>query len=429
MPRQTIRLIAGGVRPAVIATILGTCIRCLYHHPRQAQPVHSGGWVKCSWIADVFQIHLRNVKAARRHLTGLGWILTFTTPQRVQNRWGLYTQVCLMWERAALSAATVDAVPACADISSSTVPPPPAFSTRQLPPPPKHLEPLQELKHQKPAPQADDTPPTPIPHPYTQPACGGPTHAGVQKKEKRTQAKTTAPTITHIIPEDLHDTTRLLALFTQAHNTGLIGASDADRLTFVATAEHAYVIGTTNPPGLFAHLIRHKLWHHVTQEDEDLARRRLRDHLYGIPPSFRFPRPLLPPQLPLSPDASLVARLGERLLARRCQGDLFAAARADLPGWTRERWDRAFDELERAATSVAPLPTPPPGPPLLSQDARTVQLLRQDCRRAGFRGDIFPVLHHEYPDWTRERWQQACAELEATSTIPYSRTHQLPIAH
>jgi hypothetical protein len=108
-----------------------------------------------------------------------------------------------------------------------------------------------------------------------------------------------------------------------------------------------------------------------------------------------------------------VARLGERLLSRRCQGDLFAAARADLPGWTRARWDRAFDELEHATTSSIPFPTPAPEPPLLSKNARTVQLLRQDLTRAGFRGEIFPVLHHEYPDWTRERWDKACAELEA----------------
>ena len=220
----------------------------------------------------------------------------------------------------------------------------------------------------------------------------------------------------HIRLEDLHDMHRLLTLFDEACAKQLIRGSDSDRLTFVASAEHAHVIGTTNPPGLFAHLIHRKLWHHVTQEDEDTARRRLRDHLYGAIPRLKLPLPL-PPLPALSPDARLVSRLGERLLERRCQGDLFAAAHADLPGWTRERWDRAFDELERATTSASPpLPTPPV-PPLLSTDARTVQLLRQDLTRAGFRGDIFPVLHHEYPDWSQERWDIACAELEAAHSM------------
>jgi hypothetical protein len=255
-----------------------------------------------------------------------------------------------------------------------------------------------------------------MPHQHPQPAYGGPPHSGVQGKKGRRQAKAADPTITHIIPEDLHNTERLLTLFAQAHTQGLIGTSDADRLTFVATAEHAYAVGTANSPGLFAHLIRHRLWHHVTQEDEDLARRRLRDHLYGAIPYLNLPLPL-PPLPALSPDARLVARLGERLLEHRCQGDLFAAAHADLPGWTPERWDRAFDELERATTSASPpLPTPP-APPLLSTDAHTVQLLRQDLTRAGFRGEIFPVLHHEYPDWTRERWDTACAELAAAHSM------------
>jgi hypothetical protein len=56
---------------------------------------------------------------------------------------------------------------------------------------------------------------------------------------------------------------------------------------------------------------------------------------------------------------------------------------------------------------------------LLSTDARTVQLLRHDLTRAGFHGEIFPVLQHEYPDWTRERWDIACAELEAAHAMPY----------
>jgi hypothetical protein len=35
----------------------------------------------------------------------------------------------------------------------------------------------------------------------------------------------------------------------------LIGKSDSTRLTFLATAEHACVIGSSNPCGLFAALI------------------------------------------------------------------------------------------------------------------------------------------------------------------------------
>jgi hypothetical protein len=144
MPRRTVRLIAGGLRPAVIATILGTCLRCLYYHPRHAKPVASGGWVTCSWIAEVFHVHLRNVKAARTHLTTLGWLLPCPTPQHVQNRWGRYTQVSLTWERAhtdtAALAAVRDTAPAAATPEGPTVDvaapegPPPQLPPGSLPP-------------------------------------------------------------------------------------------------------------------------------------------------------------------------------------------------------------------------------------------------------------------------------------------------------
>ena len=101
------------------------------------------------------------------------------------------------------------------------------------------------------------------------------------KQGHTTQSPTLPPTLQHIVPEDLRDTARLLALFEQAQRHGLIGPSDSARLTFLATAEHAWVIGSTNPCGLFAALIRRQRWHYVTESDEDAASLRLKQHLYG----------------------------------------------------------------------------------------------------------------------------------------------------
>jgi hypothetical protein len=146
--------------------------------------------------------------------------------------------------------------------------------------------------------------------------------------------------------EDFQDTDRLLALFAQAHSQGLIGKSESHRLTFLATAEHARIIGTNNPCGLLAKLIRRQLWHYVTDSDEDAASTRLKEHLYG-PSHQRSPAPSrTPPEPPaLSKDAFIVRELQREFARRGWQGDLFAWVYHEDPTWSRERWDRATAEL------------------------------------------------------------------------------------
>jgi hypothetical protein len=72
-----------------------------------------------------------------------------------------------------------------------------------------------------------------------------------------------------------------LALYAQAVQAGLIGASEADRLTFVALACHVLRYCPQNAGGLFHCLVTRKRYHVVTQADEDAARHRLKQHLYG----------------------------------------------------------------------------------------------------------------------------------------------------
>lgn len=354
VPRQAVRLIAGGLKTTVIATMVGHLIRCLYYKEHHCL---SGGWCKASWIAEVFRLDLRSIKAARKHLVEIGWLRTFHTPQILCNRWGTYGLISLSWTRSAMDRAEENPAlaPALqAEASAETPPPgsppPPDFSTTQLPPPYKeHIEPLQELKHQKPAQTADPLPPPTLAQ-HTEPASGTPT-SGVQKQEKKnTKIPTTqAPTLRHIVLDDLRDTDRLLALFEQAHGQGLIGKSDSQRLTFLATAEHARVIGSTNPCGLLAELIRRQLWHYVTESDEDAAYKRLKQHLYGRD-AQRRPTPLptatQPPEL--SKDAAIVRHLQMQFGRAGLHGDVFGLVNREDPSWTRERWETAVRELENA---------------------------------------------------------------------------------
>src|SRR5205807_4844903 len=92
------------------------------------------------------------------------------------------------------------------------------------------------------------------------------TSSGVKKQDQEHRKQTTIqpPILRHIVPEDLQDTARLLTLFAQTQTQGLIGKSDSERLTFLALAEHAKVVGSQNPCGLFALLVQRQHWHFVT---------------------------------------------------------------------------------------------------------------------------------------------------------------------
>ena len=157
------------------------------------------------------------------------------------------------------------------------------------------------------------------------------------------------PDLRNVVPEDLKDTGRLLELYEQAVELGLVTESEHDRLRFVAAAEHARIIGTRNPCGLFVRLVRGGLLHFVTYDDEVAASVRIRRHLYGEP-------------------------------AGEASGH--GIGHASLGGCGT------------------------------SDDARLVQAVRAAVARAGYRGDAFPLLKRQKPEWTRERWDRAVAELD-----------------
>lgn len=345
VPRRILRLIANGASPSLIATVIGHLIRCLYYWPDEGCRSH--GSCKSSWIASVFGISLRGAKSARKVLVELGWLVRKKAPQWRMNRNGLQVEINLDWQNPRMH--TVNAPPAelpqaeppPSETTGHEVAPPPAENCTAFAPPDSDKElSYGESKNQK-------------------PASGGP--AGVciheSKKEEPTREPTppaAPPTLCNVVSEDLRDTGRLLELHRQAVDAGLITSCEQDRLRFISAAEHARAIGKANPCGLFMHLVRSKLWHFPTQDDEDRANARLKMHLFGVP--------------------------RERVPAAR---------------------KPVFHE--------APLHEAPS----LSPDARLVQAVRSAASRAGFRGDPFYLLKREKPEWTRDRWDRAVSELDA----------------
>ena len=96
VPRRTLRLIAGGARPALIATILGHLVRGLY---LKRGICSARGRVKASWIADTFGVSLRRVKQARHELIACGWLIPLDADQWALNRWGAHFRINLGWSR------------------------------------------------------------------------------------------------------------------------------------------------------------------------------------------------------------------------------------------------------------------------------------------------------------------------------------------
>ena len=95
VPRRIVRLIAGGARRTLIATILGHLIRCIFYKRGMCHPK---GCVKASWIAEVFGVSERRVHGQRRHLVALGWLLPQKTSQRTLNGHGLWVTINLAWD-------------------------------------------------------------------------------------------------------------------------------------------------------------------------------------------------------------------------------------------------------------------------------------------------------------------------------------------
>jgi hypothetical protein len=351
VPRRILRLLAGGARPALIATILGHLLRCLY---LKEGGCSARGRVKASWIADTFGVALRRVKEARRELVALGWLIPLEAGQWELNRWGAHVRINLDWSRLD----GVDGRPVAAAGGQALAPPAPDSGAGSAPPE-SDEEPLRDVNNQEPA-QGGPTgvyngmgeekstePAQPLPSvvPAAAPAAGttmpgaatGQADAGPAGK----------PNLRHVVPEDLRDTGRLLDLYEQAVGRGMALPSEWGRLRFVAVAEHARVVGTKNPCGLFARLVRAGLWHFATGDDEAAASVRLRRHLHGEMPQRRVePAAGIRPGPGWSDDARLVQAVREVAARAGLRGDPFPLLKREKPEWSRERWDRAVEELD-----------------------------------------------------------------------------------
>ena len=332
VPRRMLRLMAGGGVPSLIATVFAFIIRGIYSHRVDGQTVlRNGGFVKLSWIAETFGFSDRQIQRAAHHLVDLGWLVPEETGQRTMNARGGGFHINFRWVLSDLPA--LDEGETEPEAPREMSPQPAEIEPEMSPPYKQETLPAEESKNQK-------------------PATGG---SGVCNHPSEKKEPDPEPTLRNVVPADLKDTARLMELHRQAVDAGLVTDSENDRLRFVGAAEHARSVGTQNPPGLFVRIVRSKLWHFITQDDENSARLRLNEYFFGPPRareggsglgSLFQPTPAAQARPSLSDDARLVIAARAAATQTGYRGNPFYLLRQRDSAWTIDRWDRAVAELE-----------------------------------------------------------------------------------
>jgi len=223
VPRVVLRFLARQPTAALGRVMLGYVVRGLTID-RQGGAIRSAGTVKASWLSGTLGLSQRAVRYAQSRLKQLGWIC----PDRGSKQWKLN-------RTGAWFSIRLDWVPTVAPLSVE-------IGTPAAPPKEDRKTPT-EIKDQK---------------------------LGVLETKGR------EPSLRNIQPEDLHHRSRLRVLFRHAVDRGWVRSCEADALNFLAAAIRARSTPSRDPVRVFVALVRERRWNHITQAQEDQARRALR---------------------------------------------------------------------------------------------------------------------------------------------------------
>lgn len=265
VPRKLLKILAKLNKPSLFLTIVAYMIRGL-SIDRKTGGVNPRGTVKASWISEVFGISLRSVKSSRASMIELGLISKDENSyQRKLNRDGSYFELNLSFaesKKAAQSrgdeAKTVDNFSAP---KTEFAPPKPKNCT-EFAPPMERPKTSKEYKNHK----TWETKPSGV--------C------------KQTFVEKEKPNIRNIKFQDLKEFSRNEELYWQAVSLGLISTCEADVLNWIASSVRARDF--ENSGAIFMGIIRKKLYHHITQSQEDFARKALNRRREKFPEAYRI---------------------------------------------------------------------------------------------------------------------------------------------
>lgn len=313
LPRRMLRVLCGGVKRGVMATVFGQCAFCLY---RNGGAWSEKGRVKASRLGEAFALSTKSVYRAREHLVEVGFLARVGgQPAWATRRYGEPLAVNTAWRRDVPSV-RLSSDEECSTGKKSTLP---------------YRDPSSTKKNRNQEPT---------------PAAGPPGVCSKAGKENR------APTWRDIRREDLESTERRLALYVSAVFVGALLEGEASKLNFLAACERARQRGTANPCGLLRWLVERNEFRFVTNDEEEAARRALRAfeqrHLLGAGGEKEASAS---PRRALSPDARFVRELRRSIERRGVFEDPFPHVERVRPEWTRKRWERAVTELRSSRTA------------------------------------------------------------------------------
>lgn len=244
IPRRMLRYIARSGSAGSVATLLGHAVRCLW---LRANMCSFAGHCSAGYLADVFDIDIRTVKRARAMLSSghIAWLIPLPTSQRAR-RHGALMAINPQWgSRVESTSDRSDSLDSRSELSPQTT-----VSSTALSPPKKNRDLRRSGTNQNRNPGVDD-------------------------RRRNSERTTLLPRLNNLTLSDLEDVRRRQRVMHLARESGWIGKSESDRLRLFAAAEHALRLGASNPCGLFVAVVRRGLWHHISNETEDIARRKL----------------------------------------------------------------------------------------------------------------------------------------------------------
>jgi len=248
VPRKLLGYLARGSRPCVAATAFGYLFRCVWWRKDECLV---DGRCASGFISDVFGVDIRSVKRARSELRRITW-LAFGNADDPRHSHHMVPN--LNWP----GVPAVDARQSV-DVPDTVLSPRATVSDTGMSPPTRSIQLRSGSKDQE---------------PYRRRLTG----------IRGGKAGDSRPKLSNVQPADLSSVERLATLFEEAASAGLVKQTSADRLRFFAAAARALRLGSRNPCGFFAAIVRRGLWHVISQTDEDRAIERLRT-AGGIAPS------------------------------------------------------------------------------------------------------------------------------------------------
>jgi hypothetical protein len=249
VPRVLLRWWTAQRHAGVVKVMLGYVVRGLTLAPKTGG-IRAKGTVKASWLARTLGLSLRTVRYAQAWLQRQGWVPKDTGSfQRKLNRDGAYFVLNLDWPPPGTSHLVKR------HKRRGRIAPLASKNCTSFAPPGKDRETSTEGKHQEARP------------------CRRIAVAGVCK-QAGVGDPTSPPNLSGVKRGDLCRLSRVEALYRQACIRGWLVPGEANRLNVFAAAVRAREVGR-DPPRVFVTLLRRRLWHHVTQAQEDRARRAL----------------------------------------------------------------------------------------------------------------------------------------------------------